>query len=123
MSISQSILEKIVSEQEIVALGLVTPDGRPHTTPVWIGSKDGKLYICTRYNRAKAKYALLNPECMIAFDWASIRGRVNVLQKGSIEFQEHQDVLDSRYGKHTGYAEYKQNWDAILEIIPYKLYR
>ena len=38
--ISEKILDEIVAEQDVAALGLVSPKGLPHTTPIWIAHKN-----------------------------------------------------------------------------------
>lgn len=119
--INDDILQKLVNNQPIVALGLVTPAGKPHNTPVWINNYKGRLYIFSRASRAKTRYAQQSGECMIAFDWASIRGKIEVFHKGTMEYEEVKDIFDERYGNEQGYEEYKINWDVILRVTPEKI--
>ncbi|MCY3412261.1 MAG: pyridoxamine 5'-phosphate oxidase family protein [Candidatus Heimdallarchaeota archaeon] len=123
MELSQQLLDEIISEQSVVALGLVTPEGLPHTTPIWIATKNKKFYMFSRSSRAKCRYASQNPEAMIAFQWASMRGTIRVLHRGSKDFESVKDVMDDRYGGESGYEEYKKNWDVALEFTPYKIFR
>lgn len=123
MKMTNAILEEIVNEQLISALGLVTPDGRPHCTPVWVHHYSGKLYIFSRSGRAKVKYAEMNRECMIAFDFASLRGEVDIIHKQNEEYQQIKDLPDARYGDDSQLEFYKENWDIALKITPTRLYR
>lgn len=123
MDITPKLLEKIVNEQKVSGLGLVTPDGRPHTTPVWTHHHDGFLYIFSRSERAKVRYARLNNDCMIAFDFASLRGKIDLFYKESPEYQKVKDLPDARYGDNDQLDTYKENWDVVLRIRPTKLYR
>ena len=45
MQIDEKLIEQILSEQDVVAIGLVTPEGLPHTTPVWISAKKGSQQL------------------------------------------------------------------------------
>ncbi len=60
---------------------------------------------------------------MVAFKWASMRAKVNIIERGTAEFEPIKDLMDERYGDEDGYEEYKKNWDVALELIPTKLYR
>jgi len=123
MNIDTDILDQIVNEQKISALGLVTPDGRPHCTPIWVHHFQGKLYIFSHSSRAKVRYARENPDCMIAFDFASLRGTIKLISKGSETYNQVRDLPDARYGDNDQLEQYKENWDVALEITPTKLYR
>lgn len=123
MEITDKILTKIVAEQDVVALGLVTPKGLPHTTPIWINNYKGNLYMFSRSTRAKTIYASKTDECMIAFKWASLRGKIEVHKRGSLVYEEVKDIFDDKYGEESGYPEYKKNWNVVLKVIPYKLFR
>ncbi len=123
LEITENLLETIVNEQEISALGLVTPDGRPHCTPVWTHHYKGHLYIFSRKSRAKIRYAAKSGQCMIAFDFASVRGTLELIEKGSDEYTEIYDIPDARYGTDSQLQFYKDNWDVAVKVTPTKVYR
>jgi nitroimidazol reductase NimA-like FMN-containing flavoprotein (pyridoxamine 5'-phosphate oxidase superfamily) len=121
--IDLDILEAMVNEQETSALGLVTPKGRPHCTPIWTHYFEGKLYIFSRKSRAKIRYAQQVNECMIAFDFGSVRGTIQLIEKGSDEYNLVYNLPNKRYSHDTQLEQYKENWDVALMITPTKLFR
>ena len=121
--IDQDILKAMVNEQQISALGLVTLDGKPHCTPIWTHYYEGKLYIFSRKSRAKIRYAEKSGECMIAFDYGSVRGNIDLIKKGSEEYQRVYNLPNERYGSDSQLEHYKENWDVALMITPTKMYR
>lgn len=121
--ITEDLISKIVSEQQVASLALVDKNGMPHNTPIWVANKGTKLYVFSRASRAKARLATSNHNCMLAFQWAALRGNVKVLKRGTEEFESIKDVMDERYGSETGYDEFKKHWDVALEITPLKIYR
>ena len=123
VEITEQLISEIVSEQKVAAIALVDKEGLPHNTPIWLANKGIKLYVFSRSNREKVRIASNKKNCMIAFQRAALRGTVNILKRGTKEFESIKDVMDSRYRKEAGYDEYKKNWDIALEITPTKIYR
>lgn len=121
--ITEEMISKIVSEQQVASLALVDKNGLPHNTPIWVANKGIKLYIFSRASRTKARIASKNNNCMLAFQWAALRGNIEVLNRGTDAFESIKDVMDARYGKETGYNDFKKHWDVALEITPTKIYR
>ncbi|MHA1940770.1 MAG: hypothetical protein ACW98K_00550 [Candidatus Kariarchaeaceae archaeon] len=115
-------LESLASDQLIVGLALVTPEGRPHNTPVWINYSDGKYYVFTRKWRQKAVLAEKNPDCMISFNNGAVQGVITLVERGTNEYKAIMDLPDTRYGNQPGYDEYKLRWDLALKITPTKVY-
>ncbi len=60
---------------------------------------------------------------MIAFDFASLRGTVELIEKNSEEYQAIYNLPDARYGENSNLEAYKNNWNVALKITPSKLYR
>ena len=123
MDFDKKALEEILAAQKIVSLAITMSDGRPHNTPVWITNSGTNLYVLTRSTRTKARIASKASECMIAFKWAAIRGKIHIINHEDPSFNGIRDLMDKRYTDENGYLEYKKHWDTAIEIIPYKLYR
>ena len=120
--IDRNALQSMVNHQLVSALGLVTPKGLPHCTPVWVHYFDGKLYIFTKSGRAKVRYASINPNCMVAFELGSMKGSIKLYPKNSEAYQKLIDLPDERYGHNSSLSQYKENWDTMMEITPVKVY-
>lgn len=115
-------LEKMVNEQLVASLGLVTPSGLPHNTPVWASYFEKFIYIFSRSGRNKAMFAKQNPNCMVAFKNGAVRGKIELLQRGTPEYEEVMDIPDTRYRENPNYEKYKRNWDIAFKISPSRLY-
>ena len=115
-------LQKLVNKHRVGSLALVTPKNTPHNTPVWINYSKEYLYVFTRDYRSKTNYAKLNPHCMISYDDGAIEGTIELIFRGSEEYEQIMDVSDSKYGDDPGYPSYKQNWNAAMKITPTKLH-
>lgn len=122
-NITEELISKIVSEQQVASLALVDNNGMPHNTPVWVANKGSKLYVFSRSSRSKVRIASANHNCMLAFQWAALRGNVKVLKRGTEKFESIKDIMDDRYSNETGYSDFKKHWDVALEITPIKIYR
>ena len=59
---------------------------------------------------------------MIAFINGSIRGEIEVIDRGTQEYDAIMDIPDRRYGSDPNYPLYKKNWDVALKIKPTKVY-
>lgn len=115
-------LERLVNEQEVVSLALITPKGLPHNTPIWATYHDNAIYMFSRSSRAKAKYAAKNPNCMVAFVNGAVRGTIELIHRGTENYEKIMNIPDDRFGEDPNYKEYKANWDVAFKIIPEKLY-
>lgn len=120
--IDQDELKKLVDSHRIGSLAVITPEGKPHNTPVWINYKDGFLVVFTRDYRVKTKYAKANPHCMISYDDGAIVGEIEVISRGTDAYTSIMDTSDEKYSDDPGYPEYKKNWNTALKIKVSKLY-
>jgi PPOX class probable F420-dependent enzyme len=104
------------------------PDGRPHTTPVWIGydAEADRLLVNTERGRRKVKNVEQNPAVSVSmtdpddpYRWLSVTGEVVELTTEGA--REHIDELARRY---TG-ADYDNPIETeriVFEIRPEEVY-
>ena len=59
---------------------------------------------------------------MLAFNNGAVSGEAEIVYRGAPEYELIMDIPDVRYNHDPNYAEYKQNWDVALKIIPTKIY-
>lgn len=106
-------------------LTTMTPDGTPHSTPVWIDydEADGRLLVNTERGRRKERNVAENPAVAVSmtdpdnpYRFLSVTGTVTeTTTEGA---REHIDALAQRY---TGQEEYQnpiQTERVILRIRP-----
>jgi len=120
MKIENKDLEEICKE-EVVALGLVDLKGNPHNTPVWVNNFEDKLYIFTGSDTLKPRYVKNNPNCMLAFDYAMVKGKIRVIMRGDEDYLRFIHILDSKYENEGGFQEFIKNSDVIFQITPKKI--
>ncbi|MHA2028489.1 MAG: pyridoxamine 5'-phosphate oxidase family protein [Candidatus Kariarchaeaceae archaeon] len=115
-------LKSLVEDQLISSIAFVTKEGKPHNTPVWTHYGDGKLYIFSRKSRSKIELAKQNSSCMIAFNNGAVSGEVEIVYRGTPEYESIMDLPDARYSRDPNYVEYKQKWTAAIKITPTKIH-
>lgn len=76
---------RLIDKHPIAHVAVVGPDGRPHTTPVWIELHDGRLRFSTVKGRVKHRYLLANPNVAISFtdpdepeEYLQVRGKATM---------------------------------------------
>jgi PPOX class probable F420-dependent enzyme len=58
---------ELIEKRPIAHVAVVSPDGRPHTTPVWLELHEGKIRFSTLKGRVKHRYLLENPSIAVSF--------------------------------------------------------
>ena len=115
--------EQLLLGKNIGSLAILTEDGSPEVTPVWV-DWDGKyVLVNTLQSRAKPRHIERDPRVEIAvvnsenpYQHVRIKGRAELVEKGA---EEHIDKLSKKY---TGEESYP--WRApgdvrvILRILP-----
>ena len=99
------------------------PDGRPHTTPVWVDydADDDRLLVNTERHRRKAKNVDRGPTVSVSmtdpddpYRFLSVTGEVDaVTTEGA---REHIDELAGRYMGESEYPQPIQSERIILRI-------
>jgi len=99
------------------------PDGRPHTTPVWIDydAADDRLLVNTERHRRKAKNVAQDPTVSVSmtdpddpYRFLSVTGEVDeVTTEGA---REHIDQLAGRYMGEDEYPQPIQSERVLLRI-------
>jgi PPOX class probable F420-dependent enzyme len=115
--------EQLLLGKNIGSLAILTEDGSPEVTPVWV-DWDGKyVLVNTLQSRAKPRHIERDPRVEIAvvdsenpYQHVRIKGRAELVEEGA---EEHIDKLSKKY---TGEESYP--WRApgdvrvILRILP-----
>jgi len=117
-----------LSEKRTFAhLSTITPDGTPHSTPVWVDYDDGadRVLVNTARGRRKERNVRANPKVGISmcdpddpYRYVSVRGEVATLtEDGAVE---HIDELARRYMNVEEYPNHGEESGprVILEIRP-----
>jgi PPOX class probable F420-dependent enzyme len=103
----------------------MTPDGTPHTTPVWIGydEADDRLLVNTERGRRKAQNVAENPSVSVSmtdpenpYRFLSVTGEVTEVTTDGA--REHIDELANRYMGEDEYPNPIQTERIILRIRP-----
>jgi PPOX class probable F420-dependent enzyme len=115
--------EQLLLGKNLGSLAILTEDGSPEVTPVWV-DWDGKyVLVNTLQSRAKPRHIERDPRVEIAvvdsenpYQHVRIKGRAELVEEGA---EEHIDKLSKKY---TGEESYP--WRApgdvrvILRILP-----
>lgn len=113
-----TLLYRLVNEQLVVGLAIVTPEGKPHGTPIWIATDGEHLFFYSRSDRKKIEYLKKNPFCTIIFQNGNVDGNVILIPKTDARYHNYFKAYDPRYKDQEGYFEYKKNWDIFVFITP-----
>ncbi|MDS0281631.1 PPOX class F420-dependent oxidoreductase [Haloarcula onubensis] len=101
------------------------PDGRPHTTPVWVDydADDDRLLVNTERHRRKAKNVDRDPTVSVSmtdpddpYRFLSVTGEVD-----AVTTEGARDHIDELAGRYMGEAEYPQPIQServVLRIRP-----
>jgi PPOX class probable F420-dependent enzyme len=99
------------------------PDGRPHTTPVWVDydADDDRLLVNTERHRRKAKNVDRDPTVSVSmtdpddpYRFLSVTGEVDAVTTDGA--REHIDELAMRYMGEAEYPQPIQSERVILRI-------
>lgn len=103
----------------------MTPDGRPHATPVWIDydNEDNRLLVNTERGRRKERNAASDPTVAVSmidpenpYRFLSVTGEVTEITTDGA--REHIDDLTRRYMGEDEYPNPIQTERVILRIRP-----
>ncbi|MFQ3319083.1 MAG: PPOX class probable F420-dependent enzyme [Natronomonas sp.] len=106
----------------------LTPDGTPHTTPVWIdyAADANRLLVNTERERRKERHVAQNPAVSVSmtdsdnpYRFLSVSGEVDeVTEEGA---RTHADELAVRYMDEEEYPNPIQTRRVLLKIQPTKV--
>jgi PPOX class probable F420-dependent enzyme len=96
--------------QKYISLTTFRKTGAAVATPVWFGEEDGKLYVMTRSDMAKAKRIRNNPQVRVAP--CTIRGKVT-----GAEFPAMARILPPEEQARARQAINRKYWAARLPLI------
>lgn len=103
----------------------MTPDGKPHTTPVWIGydEDDNRLLVNTERGRRKERNVAEDPAVSVSmtdpenpYRFCSVTGEVTEVTTDGA--REHIDELAQRYMGEEEYPNPIQTERVVLRIRP-----
>lgn len=103
----------------------MNPNGKPHTTPVWIDydSEADQLLVNTERDRQKTRNAERNPSAAVsmidpenAYRFLSVTGEVSEVTTENA--REHIDTLAERYMGESEYPNPIESERVILRIEP-----
>ena len=117
-----TLLYKLVNDQLIVGLALITPEGRTHGTPIWIATDGESLFFYSKSTRKKIEYLRNNPTCTIIFQYGRVDGKAILIPKLDTRYNNYFKAYDPRYKEEEGYFEYKKKWDIMVLITPEKIH-
>ncbi|MFW5949911.1 MAG: PPOX class F420-dependent oxidoreductase [archaeon] len=101
----------------------ITPDGKPHTTPVWIDydAEDDRLLVNTERDRRKAKNVARNPTVSVSmtdpdnpYRFLSLTGEVEEVTTDGA--RKHIDELAQRYMGEDEYPHPIESERVLLRI-------
>ena len=121
MSLSEQ-LQKLVSDQLVVGIAYLTPEGKIRGTPIWIATDGEKIFFYSREKRKKIQYLKKSHHCIVIFNNGTVEGDVKIIPKGEDIFNNNYTYLDPRYQHDPNYTTYKENWDVMVLIKPIKVY-
>lgn len=110
-------------------LTTMLPDGRPHTTPVWVGydADEDRLLVNTERGRRKARNVDQDPRVSVsmtdpddAYRWLSVTGEVSAVTTENA--RDHIDTLARRYMDADEYPNPVETERIVLHIRPDEVY-
>lgn len=125
-------IDQRLREDQIIWLGSVGPDGRPHLAPVWFIWDGRALLIFSRPNQRKIRNLRQNPHAILALD---ARGGVDpITLQGEAELLDDPAVNTTlpeyvtKYGEHiagTGYTPetMAQVYSQAIRVTPTHFYK
>ena len=99
--------QEFLDNPYVGVLTTIRSDGSPHSTPVWVGHRDGNLIFNTALGRAKANNLEKNPKASMlvldpgnAYKWVAVNGSVSFVKDGA------DDDINAFSKKYLGQDEY-----------------
>lgn len=117
---------EFLSNNENCRIATVSPDSKPHITPVsYIFQKD-KLFFATDYNTKKYKNLRQNHNIALVVDTYSslkncaiiIHGKVDFIEQG-IKFQKLYEIFDRKF-EWVRVDPWKESEAPFVQVEPYK---
>ena len=106
MTVLAPDVEEFLRAPNVAALSTVSPDGRPHVTPLLAVWLDGTLYFCTGPSERKAKNLMGNSHCVITTGCNVLEGLDVVVEGEAMRVSEEAklqrlaDTYASKYDWH-----------------------
>jgi len=113
----------LFEKQTFAHVTTMTPDGKPHTTPVWIDydAEDDRLLVNTERGRRKERNVANDPTVSVSmadpdnpYRFLSVTGEVTAVTTDGA--REHIDVLAERYMGESEYPDPIETERVILRI-------
>lgn len=112
-------VRRVVDGTALAHLATVSPDGSPHTVPLWVGTRGDRIVFLTGPGSRKARNLRRDPRVALSFAPADnpyrpvvIRGRVVEWLEGD----EGWEVVDEIASKYTG-APYPRGEERVVAVI------
>ena len=124
----------LLEQKTIAIIGVISPTGIPHLTPIWFVEHEKKIYFSTLTSRSKYKFIAKNTSIGInithpeGHPYISLVGKANIRRKE--EFSDYKLVLTELFAKYISPAERETalqknlaNEERVLiEIVPTKIF-
>ena len=117
---------KFLLSNDSCRIATVSPDNKPHITPVSYIYDKGFFYFATDYKTKKFKNLQHNPNIAIVVDVYSsvnnkavvVHGKVRIIEKG-IKFRNLYDIFNRKF-EWVRIDPWKEEQAPFIQIIPYK---